>query len=187
MALLSETQERSWASDKYADNVLRHKFDWKDIRILEWINNFTKISKENTFENYGRLIKTHTHKLERSLKWKTWAISGGDAQIFEAQYIYYAKYLELAVGGREKYDSPVPGITSPNWGAIPVPTRKRKGRPFVVTEMRTQAQKFTAFARARFSFAGTIYMLYAMGNNKSAAAAYNRALQLALETSKMDR
>lgn len=180
MALLSEIQERSWASDKYGDNVLRFKFDWRDTRILDWINNFSRITRENTMGNYERLITPHTHRLERSMSWRTWAISGGDAQVFEARYIYYAKYLELAVGGKEKYNGPVPNIPHPRWNAIPVPTRKRKGRPHVVTEMRTQAQKFTAFARAQFWFAGTMYMIYAMGNNKSAAAAYNRSVQWAM-------
>lgn len=187
MALLSEVQERSWASDKYGDNVLRWKFDWRDTRILQWINNFERITRENTMENVGRLITPRTHQLERSLAWKTWAVSGGDAQVFEARYIYYAKYLELAVGGKEKYNGPVPNIPHPKWNAIPVPTRSRKGRPHVVTEMRTQAQKFSAFARAQLSFAGTMYMIYAMGNNKSAAAAYNRIVQWALHQEKTDR
>ncbi len=187
MALLSEVQERSWAADKYGDNVLRFQFDWRDTRIMEWINNFVRISRENTMGNVDRLITPRTHQLERSLKWRTWAASGGDTQTFEARYIYYAKYLELAVGGREKYNGPVPNIPHPKWKPIPVPTRKRKGRPHVVTEMRTQAQKFSAFARAQFSFAGTMYMIYAMGNNRSAAAAYNRIVQWAVKQGKTTR
>ena len=187
MALLSEVQERSWASDRYGDNVLRFQFDWRDTRIMEWINNFARISRENTMENVGRQITSRTHKLERSLNWRTWAISGGDTQVFEARYIYYAKYLELAVGGKERYNGPVPNIPHPKWKPIPVPTRRRKGRPHVVTEMRTQAQKFSAFARAQFSFAGTMYMIYAMGNNKSAAAAYNRTVEWALRLGRTTR
>lgn len=187
MALLSEVQERSWATDKYGDSILRWRFDWRDTRIMKWINNFERIAEENTRANYDRNITTHTHRLERSLKWKTWAVSGGDAQVFEARYVYYAKFLELAVGRGDKYNGPVPDIPAPRWKPITVPTRRRKGRPHVVTEMRTQATKFTAYARARFSFSGTIYMLYAMGGNKSTAAAYNRALQWALEMGKTTR
>ena len=187
MALLSEIQERSWAKDKYGDNVLRHAFDWRDIRIMEWINNFARITRENTMGNYERLITPHTHQLERSMRWRTWAISGGDAQVFEARYIYYAKFVELAVGKGEPYDSPVPNIPHPKWNPIKVPTRSRKGKPHVVTEMRTQASKFTAFARAQFSFAGTVYMLYAMGANQTTAAAYNRALKWALNQGKTIR
>ena len=181
MALLSEIQERSWASDRYGDNVLRFRFDWRDTRIMNWINNFTRISRENTMGNVGRVMNEKTGRLKRSLFWKTWAASGGDSQVFEARYIYYAKYLELAVGGKERYNGPVPEIRQPRWNPIPVPTRKRKGRPHVVTEMRTQASKFTAYARARFAFAGTIYMLYAMGGDKACAPAVNRALRWALE------
>lgn len=188
MALLSEAQERSWATDKYGDNVLRFRFDWRDTRIMQWINNFTRIAEENTLENVNRVIgadnmgKTHsTGQLKRSLAWKTWAVSGGDAQVFEARYIYYAKFLELAVGKGEPYNGPVPDIPYPKWKPINVPTRRRKGKPHVVTEMRTQASKFTAYARKRFSFAGTIYMIYAMGNNKSTAAAVNRTIAWALQ------
>lgn len=187
MALLSEVQERGWAKDKYGDNVLRWTFDWRDTRIMEWINNFVRISRENTTQNVNRLITPRTHKLERSMMWRTWAVSGGDAQIFEARYIYYAKYLELAVGGKEKYNGPVPAIPHKKWNPIPVPTRKRKGRPHIVTEMRSQAQKFSSFARAQLSFAGTMYMIYAMGSNKSASAAYNRTIQWALEQGRMTR
>lgn len=187
MALISETQERSWATDKYGDNVLAWKFDWRDTRIMEWINNFVRITGENTYANVERQKAIKTGQLKRSLAWKTWAASGGDAQVFEARYIYYAKYVELAVGRGEPYDGPVPDIPMPKWKPIKVPTRSRKGKPHVVTEMRTQASKFTAFARAQFMFTGTIYMLYAMGNNHSSAAAYNRAVQWALEQGKRTR
>ena len=194
MALLSEAQERAWASDKYGDNVLKWKWDWRDSRIMEWIANFARISRENVMGNIGRQgigdyhssqKKKTPHQLRRSLAWKTWAASGGDSQVFEARYIYYAKFVELAVGKGQPYDSPVPDIPGRNWKPIRVPTRSRKGKPHVVTEMRSQAQKFTAFARAQFSFTGTIYMLYAMGNNKSAAAAYNRAMAWALQQGRL--
>ena len=187
MALLSEAQERSWATDKYGDQVLKWRWDWRDSRIMDWINNFVSISRKNVYASVDRQKIKKTGALKRSLAWKTWAVSGGDAQVFEARYQYYAKFVELAVGRGEPYDSPVPNIPGRKWKPIPVPTRSRKGKPHVVTEMRSQAAKFTAFARAQFSFTGTIYMLYAMGNNHSSAAAYNRALQWALEQGKQIR
>lgn len=180
MALLNEVQERSWATDKYGDNVLRWKWDWRDARIMAWINNFTKISRENVMENVERLgIESKGEdggKLKRSLFWKTWAASGGDSQVFEARYIYYSKFVELALGKGNSYIQP-PDIPHRKWGPIRMPDgRKRKARPFVVAEMRSQAQKFAAYARKRFSFVGTMFLIYAMGDNKSAAAAYNRAV-----------
>ena len=197
MALLSEVQERSWATDKYGDNVLKWKWDWRDTRIMEWINNFVGISRENVMDNYerqdigayhARQKKKTPHQLKRSLKWRTWAASGGDAQVFEARYIYYAKYVELALGKGNPYNGPVPDIPNRKWKPITVPTRPRKGKPHVVTEMRTQASKFTAMARAQFSFTGTIYMLYAMGGDpQSVAGAYNRALFWALRQEKVRR
>jgi hypothetical protein len=187
MALLSEVQERSWATDKYGDRVLKWKFDWRDTKILEWINNFVRITGQNTIGNVERQKAIKTGKLKRSLFWETWAASGGDSQVFQARYIYYAKFVELAVGKGDPYNGPVPNIPNPEWQPIPVPTRKRKGKPHVVTEMRSQAAKFTSFARAQFSFTGTIYMLYAMGTNQSTAAAYNRAVQWAIEQGKTIR
>ena len=67
------------------------------------------------------------------------------------------------------------------------PPFELKGKPHVVTEMRSQAAKFTSFARAQFMFTGTVFMLYAMGNNKASAAAYNRALEWALREGKTIR
>lgn len=169
--------ERSWATDKYGDQVLSWKWDWRDDRIMSWINNFVNIIKSDTTGNIARLdMASSKGRLKRSLAWKTWAASGGDAQIFEARYIYYAKFLELAVGRGEPYDSPVPDIPNPQWGPIRVPSRSRKGKPHVVTEMRKQATKFSSMARKHFSFVGTVFMVYAMGNNQSAAAAVNRAI-----------
>lgn len=189
MALLSEAQERSWATNKYGETpeILSWKFDWRDTRIMDWINNFEPIATKDSQGNISRLKLIRTHRLQRSLKWKTWAASGGDVQVFRARYIYYSKFVELAVGGKEKYKEPVPNIPGPKWGPITVPNRKRKGKPFVVTEMRTQAAKFTAYASAQFSFTGTVFLLFAMGNNKSTAAAYNRALAWAMEQGKAKR
>ena len=176
MALLSEVQEKSWASDKYGDKVKRWEWDWRDHRIMDWIRHFEPISRENTVGNLERLDAIRTHTLERSLRWKTWATSGGDTQVFSAKYAYYAKFVELAVGRSEPYDSPVPNIPSPYWQPIRVPTRHRRGKPFVVTEMRTQAAKFASMARKEFSFAGTMFLVFAMGDNQDAHAAVNRAL-----------
>ena len=174
--VLSPINERSWSTDKYGDLVLSWKWNWHDERIMAWINNFVNVVSKDTISNVERQKIKHTGALKRSLQWKTWAASGGDAQIFEARYIYYAKFVELAVGKGQPYDSPVPDIPSPLWQPIRVPTRTRKGRPHVVTEMRSQASKFSSMARKHFSFVGTVFMVYAMGNNQSAAAAVNRAL-----------
>lgn len=187
MPLLSDVQERSWAADKYGDLVLSWKWDWRDERIMGWINNFVNVISKDTTGNVERQHAIKTGRLKRSLHWKTWAASGGDAQVFEARYIYYAKFVELAVGRGEPYDSPVPDIPGPMWQPIPVPSRSRKGKPHVVTEMRSQASKFTSMARKHFSFAGTVFLIYAMGNNQSAAAAVNRALYWAARKGRTTR
>lgn len=186
---LSPINERSWATDKYGDQVLSWKWDWRDDRIMSWVNNFTTIIEKDTIGNVERQHAVKSGRLKRSLAWKTWAASGGDAQIFEARYIYYAKFVELAVGRGDPYnkDVPVPNIPGPKWQPIPVPSRRRKGKPHVVTEMRSQASKFTSMTRKHFSFIGTVFMAYAMGNNRSAAAAVNRALYWAARKEKATR
>ena len=187
MALLSEAQERAWAADKYGDQVLKWKWDWRDTQIMQWIANFERITGENTLADVDRQRAIRSGRLRRSLAWKTWSASGGDAQVFEARYIYYAKFVELAVGRGEPYVEQVPDIPHPRWKPIRVPSRQRRGKPHVVTEMRTQASKFTAFARSKFMFTGTVYMIYAMGGDKEAAAAYNRAVAWALEQGRTTR
>lgn len=177
-ALVTQFAERPWANDPYGTQVFRWEWDWHDERIMAWINNFEKISKRDTLANVDRQNIKRTGQLRRSLAWKTWAASGGDTQVFSARYIYYAKYMELAVGWQNPYNGPVPQITRRNWSPITVPTRKMKGRPHVVTEMRKQARKFSTYARKHFMFVGTMFMVYAMGGQEepSVRAAVNRAL-----------
>ena len=176
MAFLSDIKERDWASDKYGDKVLLWKWDWRDERIMSWINNFVPVISRDTLGNVERQKAKSTGRLKRSLAWKTYSASGGDTQVFEARYVYYAKYVELAVGKGNPFRQLPPDIASRNWMPISMPDRRRKAKPHVVTEMRKQASKFTSMARKHFSFIGTVYMIYAMGNNQSAAAAVNRAL-----------
>lgn len=175
------------SSIMYGPNLLRFKWNWHDHRIMAWINNFVKISQKNTLEDVDRQKIKRTGALRRSLQWRTWAASGGDAQIFEARYIYYARFIELAVGRRYRYTSPVPPIPNRKWQPIPVADRPYKGRPHVVPEMRSQAKKFAAYATNHFEFVGTMFMAYAMGNNASAHAAINRALFWSMRKDAYDR
>lgn len=177
----------SWGKDMYGDQVLLYKWSWRDARIMDWIHHFVPITKKDTIADVDRQKIYDEGKLRRSLYWKTWATSGGDTQVFEASYIYYAKFIELAVGRRYKYTSPVPPIPNAKWKPIRVPDRPYKGRPHVVTEMRSQAKKFTSMATNHFSFVGTVFMAYAMGNNQSAHAAVNRALFWATRKNAFDR
>ena len=163
-------------TDMYGDKMKTFKWDWRDARITSWINNFASISKRNVYANVDRQKIKNTGALKRSLAWKTFAVSGGDGQVFSARYIYYSRFIELAVGRRYKYTSPVPSIPGAQWQPIPVADRPLKGRPFVVTEMRRQAARFESMARGEFAFVGTVFLVYAMGSNKSASAAINRAL-----------
>lgn len=167
--------------DRYGDDLLLFKFDWRDEQVLRWIEKFPQIGLQNTRENIKRLDLIsegkHAGTLLRSLAWKTWAISGGDAQVFEARYAYYAKFAELAVGRGEPFNQLPPNIPHPKWGPITMPDgRRRKAKPHVVTELRSQARKFSTMLRRHFSFVGLTYMAYAMGDNQAAADTVNRML-----------
>lgn len=175
--LLSEIQGASWIGDKYGDKILSWKWNWQDDHIMRWINNFPRIARERTMGNVERVISDKgSGALKRSLYWQTFAASGGDEQVFRARYIYYAKFLELGVGRRNPYNGPVPPIPGKKWGPITIPTRKLKGRPHVVAEMRTQAKHFASYATKYFSFAGLVYMVFSAGDTYEARHAINRAL-----------
>lgn len=179
MDLISEVQSASWQGDKYGDERAAKgsfQWNWRDDHIMRWINNFVKITRERTMGNVDRVIHERSGQLRRSLYWQTFAASGGDEQVFRARYIYYAKFLEIGVGIRNPYNGPVPPIRTPQWGPITIPTRKLKGRPHVVTEMRTQAKHFRAYATKYFAFAGLVYMVYSAGQTVEARHAINRAL-----------
>lgn len=172
---------KDWqGGDRYGDDVLLWEFDWRDDLVRRWIEKLPQIGLQNSRENVKRLDAIskgkNSGRLLRSLAWKTWATSGGDAQVFQARYMYYAKFVELAVGKGDPYNGPVPPIPGKAWKPITVPNRRRKGKPHVVTEMRTQARKFSTMLRRHFSFVGLTYMAYAMGNNKEAAEAVNRII-----------
>jgi len=174
--LISEIEGASWQGDKYGDKALAFEWNWRDDHIMRWINNFTKIARDRTMGNYERVINERTGQLRRSLYWQTFAASGGNEQVFRARYIYYAKFLELGVGFRNPYNGPVPSIPHKRWGPIAIPTRRMKGRPHVVAEMRTQAKLFTAYATKYFAFAGLTYMVFSAGDTYEAHGAINRAL-----------
>lgn len=186
--LASGINERAWANDPYGEQILSWKWDWRDERIMAWINNFTKISRRDTTGNLSRQNVGVSGKLKRSLVWKTFAASGGDTQVFTARYLYYAKFVELALGKGNPYNGPVPTIPRKNWLPITVPSRKRRAKPHVVTEMRKQASKFSTMARKHFSFVGTMFMLYAMGGeDPSIQSAVNRAMFFAARKERTQR
>ena len=65
-------------ADQYGDKLKTFKWDWRDQRIVAWINNFASISRKNVYANMDRQKVKNTGALKRSLAWKTFAVSGGD-------------------------------------------------------------------------------------------------------------
>lgn len=149
--------------DPYGERIELMKFDWRDAKVLQWIDKFVEFGWRDSVGNIQRQKAKQTGALLRSIKWRTWNDSGGDRQVFEARYNYYAKFVELALGKNNPFKELPPAIPQRKWQAIAMPDRKRKAKPSIPTEMRKQARKFTTMLEDRFSFHGMAIMVYALG------------------------
>lgn len=152
--------------DPYADNILATKFDWRDERVMFLIRRFIKHGRMDSKQNIKRLSALQSGKLIRSIGWKAWADSGGDAEVFQETYLKYGQFVELAVGKGEPYNGPVPAIPGRAWGPITVPNRRRKAKPHSTAEMRKQARRFERMLVDHFSFVGLGFLTYAAGSNR---------------------
>lgn len=163
--------------DPYGEKILSGTFDWRDQRMLEHINKFKTFGKMDSKANIKRQRSIQSGKLLRSVAWKTWSESGGDVQVFHAHYLYYSKFVELALGRGNPYIGLPPGIPVRQWQPIRMPDgRKRKARPSIPTEMRKRARRFTTYVQDHFSYAGIAMMVYAMRPDAAYAERINRAL-----------
>lgn len=149
--------------DPYGENILLSKFDWRDERILAWIDKLVEFGWRDSVANLSRQHVKCTGALIRSVKWRTWADSGGDRQVWQARYNYYAKYVELALGRKMPFRALPPAIGEPRWQPITMPDRPRKAKPSIPTEMRRHKAKFVTMLEDRYSFAGIAIIAYALG------------------------
>lgn len=152
--------------DPYADNIIATKFDWRDEQVMLLIRRFITHGKIDAKKNINRLKAVNSGKLIRSIGWKAWSDSGGDAEVFQETYMKYGQFVELAVGRGDPYNGPVPPIPGSAWNPITVPTRKRKAKPHSTAEMRKQARRFERLLVDHFSFVGLGFLTYAAGSNR---------------------
>lgn len=159
--------DENWREkDPYADNIIATKFDWRDEQVMLFIRRFITHGKVDAKQNIKRLKAVNSGKLIRSIGWKAWSDSGGDAEVFQETYMKYGQFVELAVGRGESYNGPVPPIPGSAWNPITVPTRKRKAKPHSTAEMRKQARRFERLLVDHFSFVGLGFLTYAAGSNR---------------------
>lgn len=149
--------------DPFGEKILLTRWDWRDARLLAWIDKFVEFGWRDSVKNVQRQNAIRTHQLVRSIKWRTWADSGGDRQVWQARYLYYAKFVELALGRRNPFRALPPEIGEPRWLPIQMPDRKRKAKPSIPTEMRRQGAKFVTMLEEKYSFHGIAMMAYALG------------------------
>lgn len=163
-------EQATWQMrDPFGDKILLSKFDWRDARMIAWIDKVCEFGWRDSMGNLTRQKVKSTGALMRSLKWRTWADSGGDRQVWQARYLYYAKFVELALGRKMPFVQLPPDIPGPKWHPIAMPDRPRRAKPSIPTEMRRQKAKFVTMLEERFSFAGIAMIAYALGpsiNNK---------------------
>lgn len=162
--------------DPFGEKILLEKFDWRDARLLAWIDKFVEFGWRDSVGNVQRLDAIKTKKLLRSIKWRTWADSGGDRQVWQVRYIYYAKFVELALGRGNPFRALPPEIDMPRWQPIQMPDRKRRAKPSIPTELRRQARKFTTMLEESYSFHGIAMMAYALGPSTQNKALIRRLL-----------
>lgn len=177
--------------DPYAEKLLSNKFDWRDERVIEQIHNFVAYGLIDSRANVKRQSQAvaarynkngkkkkyrSTGQLLRSIAWKTWSESGGDVQVFHAHYLYYEKFLELALGKGDPFTGLPPAIPGKQWKPITVPGKTRKARPAIPTEMRKRARRFTTYVQEHFSYAGLAMMVYSMSADNVNANVINRSL-----------
>ncbi len=151
-------------SDPYGEKILLQKFDWRDERLLAWIDKFVEFAWRDSTGNVQRQRAIRTKSLLRSIRWRTWNDCGGDRQVFQVRYNYYSKFVELALGRGNPFIALPPEITQRKWQPIQMPDgRKRRAKPSIPTELRKQASKFTTMLEQSYSFHGIAMMVYALG------------------------
>ena len=174
--MAKETLQDILRGDLYMDDVFLQKFDWRDKLVRARIARFIWYGKKHSDANIERLEAIKSGELKRSIYWQTWTASGGDMQVFQAKYLYYEKFVELALGKNHKYVK-IPAIQVKEWGPIERPDHKiRKAKPFVTTEMRKQARRFERYVLRHLSFVGEGYMIFAASDRRNRAEIINRLI-----------
>jgi len=151
-------------NDPYGDKIKLAPFDWRDRRVLQWIDKFTELGWRDSVANLSRQKAKQTGALIRSIKWRTWADAGGDRQVWQVRYLYYAKFVELALGRKMPFIGLPPSIPNRQWGPIQMPDgRPRRAKPSIPTEMRKHAVKFTRMLENSYSLSGIAMLAFALG------------------------
>ncbi len=160
---MADNRPTALQHDAYGENIELMKFDWRDERVMKWIAKFTEFGELDSKGNIQRQRAIQSGALLRSVKWRAWRDSGGDRQVFRARYLYYSKFVELALGRNMPFKALPPAIAQRKWQPIQMPDRPRRAKPSIPTEMRKQAAKFTTMLEERYAFAGISMMVYALG------------------------
>ena len=146
-------------------------FNFLNPIVVERVNKFIAWAEEDTNKNFARLDinmkpegkgKRFTGQLYNNLEWTTWNACGGDVQVFQVVFAYYAKFVELALQRNHKLIN-IPAIDRIEWQPIPRPDNKpRRAKPFVSAEMRKQGKKLERDLLRYYAYTGSMYVAYSI-------------------------
>ncbi len=161
----------SWRRENKVYEQIISVFNFLNPLVIERVNKFIQWAEEDTQKNFARLDintrpggkgKRFTGELYNGLKWKTWNASGGDVQVFQVVFAYYAKFVELALQRNHKLIE-IPPIDRREWQPIPRPDNKpRRAKPFVSAEMRKQGRRLERDLLRYYAYTGSMYVAYSV-------------------------
>lgn len=118
------------------------------------LSNFDRLDINKTAGGKG---KKYTGNLYRNLWWTVHNASGGSKAMIQFYFMYYAPYLELGVGGKDKY---VPIRQMTRMEQIERPDgSKRKAKPFGTSEIRLHLYWLADRLFQQYRFGGTFYIV----------------------------
>lgn len=164
-----------WRRDNQVYEQVISVFNFLNPYVVERVNKFIKWAEEDTTKNFYRLDinrtpggkgKRFTGELYNTLKWRTWNASGGDVQVFQVVFQYYAKFVELALQRGHKLIE-IPPIDRIEWQPIQRPDKKpRRAKPFVSAEMRKQGKKLERDLLRYYAYTGSMYVAFSVRPTK---------------------
>lgn len=118
------------------------------------LTNFDRLNINKTPGGKG---PQYTGDLYRNFWWTVHNASGGNKALITFYFMHYAPYLELGVGGKDRY---VPLRAMTRMEQIERPDgSKRKAKPFLTSELRLHLYWLADRLFQQYRFGGTFYIV----------------------------
>lgn len=134
---------------------LPEELNYWGARVTQRIlSNFDRLNINKTPGGKG---KDYTGDLYRNVWWTVHNASGGNSALIKFYFIHYAKFLELGVGGKDKYVK-IREMTRMEQVERPDESR-RKAKPFLTSEIRLHLRWLADRLFQQYSFGGSFYLV----------------------------